>query len=218
MTGIGSTASMRPSNTVSHATRANPRPQPSSDDVHAMRGAFAKADGRLPLAQERGRKADAKLANGKLKTDQRAGDEAERAEGARGRAHDHGRLDTDQDADQDNQQGLFATAQQAVIPIAAPDMPGPHVDPSAFAQLMTQLWLREKGKGAREVRVSFGEDAWPATGARLVRNAGGALDIQLHVADGGAAFGEDTLGGLQSQLASHGLAVGALQLETGALA
>ncbi len=218
MTGIGSTASMRPGNNVSQATRANTRPEPAPDDVHAIRNAFAKADGCLPLVQERGRKGDTKLANGKLKTDQRAGEEAERADATRARTHDHGRLETGQDSDQDNQQGLFAATQQAVIPIAVPDMPGPHVDPSAFAQLMTQLWLREKGKGTREVRVSFGEDAWPATGARLVRNAGGALDIQLHVADGGAAFDGETLGGLQSQLASHGLAVGALHLETGALA
>lgn len=218
MTGIGSAASIRPSSNSSQATRASPRSQPSPDDVQAMRGAFARADGRLPLVQERGRKPDARPAGGKLKADGRAGEVAERPDAAEGRAHDHGRLETGEDSRQDSQQGLFAPAQQAVTPIAVPDMPGPHVDPSAFAQLMTQLWLREKSKGAKEVRVSFGEDAWPATGARLVRNAGGSLDIQLHVADGGAAFGGDRLGGLQTQLANHGLAVAALQLETGAVA
>ena len=43
------------------------------------------------------------------------------------------------------------------------------------AQVLADLWTRENGRGAKEIRVRFGEDAWPATGARLVRNAAGAL-------------------------------------------
>jgi hypothetical protein len=135
------------------------------------------------------------------------------------REHDHGRADADSehDARQDAQPGLIQLAPQAPPMIAIPAMPAPQVDPSAFAQLLTQLWLRERGKGAKEVRVSFGADAWPATGARLVRNAGGALDVQLHVAAAGTFDGE-TLDGLRNQLAGQGLAIGALQMETGALA
>jgi hypothetical protein len=62
------------------------------------------------------------------------------------------------------------------------------------------------------VRVKFGANAWPATGARLVRNAAGTLDIAIQVGDGGKTYG-DGLPGLQDQLGRSGLAVGALAIE-----
>jgi hypothetical protein len=125
--------------------------------------------------------------------------------------------ETDQDPHATSPLSL-ATAQAPVQPVAVPDAPSPHVDPAVFAQLMTTLWLRERGKGTKEVRVTFGDDAWPATGARLVRNAAGALDVQLHVADGGALYEGDTLERLTQQLADRGLALGAVSLAEGAVA
>jgi hypothetical protein len=95
-----------------------------------------------------------------------------------------------------------------------PAMPAPQVDPSAFAQLLAQLWRREHGKGSKEVRVSFGADAWPATGARLVRDAGGQLDILLHV-DRAGSIDAASLEQLERQLSDRGLVIGAVRLQAG---
>jgi hypothetical protein len=110
-------------------------------------------------------------------------------------------------------QGFGAPTQNTpIVPLAMPAMPAPHVDAGAFAQMLSDLWTRENGKGAREVQVRFGADAWPATGARLVRNASGALDIALQVGDGGRAYG-DHLPGLGAYLEEAGVALGALEIE-----
>ncbi len=99
--------------------------------------------------------------------------------------------------------------QLAAPVVGVPTMPAPHVDPGAFAQLLADLWARENGKGAREVSVRFGRDAWPATGARLVRNAAGTLDISLEVASGSAEYA-DRLPGLARHLTDAGIGIGAL--------
>lgn len=228
MTAIGSTANGRPI-AARPDTMPAARPAASPDDVQALRRAFAKADPRPAQAaivklptQETG-KAEAKPISPKLKLQQTAvrAEAAPREEAAivHGRERDHGRFDADsgQERQQDGQLGFAQMTQPSVPTIAMPAMPAPQVDPSAFAQLLTQLWLRERGKGTKEVRVTFGDDAWPATGARLIRNAGGALDVQLHVAAAGG-LDDKSLGGLRDQLAGQGLAVGALQLETSPLA
>lgn len=113
----------------------------------------------------------------------------------------------------------FALPQQqasgAPMTITVPAAPQPHVDPSGFAELMTRLWLRAQAQKSREVRVQFGNDAWPATGARLIRAADGALDIAVLVADRGAEAIDAALGALHAQLETRGLAVGALNVERG---
>jgi hypothetical protein len=224
-----STANPRP--LTQRLDGAAPRANPSPEDVQALRHALAKADPSQPQPAAAGPKTMGKMGKAgadalapKLKPEQQAsqpeaGSHEEEAQFVRGREHDHGRADaeSERDARQDAQPGLVQLTPQATPMIAMPAMPAPQVDPSAFAQLLTQLWLRERGKGAKEVRVSFGADAWPATGARLVRNAGGALDVQLHIAATGSLDGEK-LEGLRGQLADQGLAIGALQLETGTLA
>lgn len=101
----------------------------------------------------------------------------------------------------------------APVPMTIPAMPAPHVDPSAFAQMMADLWTRENGRGSKEVSVRFGNSAWPATGARLVRNAAGGVDIALQVGDGGRAYGGDKLSGLESALTQAGVDFGSLEVE-----
>jgi hypothetical protein len=78
------------------------------------------------------------------------------------------------------------------------------IDPSAFADLMNQLWLREQHKTTREVRVRFGDAAWPATGARLTRLDNGSLDIEVSI--GRHARGGD-IDVLRANLAARGLPV-----------
>jgi hypothetical protein len=97
--------------------------------------------------------------------------------------------------------------------VPAPPVPPPHVDAAAFAQLMSRLWNRESAKGTREVRVEFGESTWPATGARLVRNAAGAIDIELFTADRTSADG--ALDSLRARFADNGIDVGALTVNDG---
>lgn len=93
--------------------------------------------------------------------------------------------------------------------------PAPQVDPSAFAQMLADLWTRENGRGSKEVRVRFGDRAWPATGARLVRNAAGGVDVALFVGDGGQTYG-DKLAGLGDALTQAGVDLGSLAIEDGA--
>ena len=99
-----------------------------------------------------------------------------------------------------------------VVPMMVPNVAGPHVDPTAFAQMMADLWTRENGRGSKEVSVRFGNSAWPATGARPVRNAAGGVDIALQVGDGGRAYG-DKLPGLESALSEAGVDYGNLLIE-----
>jgi hypothetical protein len=99
----------------------------------------------------------------------------------------------------------------APAPLPMPAMPSPQANPAAFAQMMADLWARENGKGTREVSVRFGNDAWPATGARLIRNAAGALDIVLEV--GGARADTPDLSTLADALDGAGVELGALTVE-----
>lgn len=90
-----------------------------------------------------------------------------------------------------------------------PAMPSPQADPSAFAQLMADIWTRENGRGTKEILVRFGDRAWPATGARLIRNAAGALDITVLM----DAPSVHDLRPLETALGSAGVPLGALTTE-----
>lgn len=89
---------------------------------------------------------------------------------------------------------------------AAPPPPTSFVDPSAFADLLSKLWLREQGRTTREVRVSFGDSAWPATGARLIRLEDGTLQVAVLLGDRGAGDHRSTEA-LKERLQARGLPV-----------
>lgn len=113
------------------------------------------------------------------------------------------------------QSAVLALAGQAGAPpssVTMPNAPAPQVDASAFAALIGQLWAREQAKGTREVQIRFGERAWPATGARLVRAADGSLDVTLLSGGGGQTL-DRNLGRLREKLSERGVAVGALGVE-----
>jgi len=99
-------------------------------------------------------------------------------------------------------------------PLVVPAAPAPHTDPTAFADLLARLWLREREQRTREVRVNFGEAAWPATGARMVRGADGRIDIAVIVGDRDIGV-EEGLGTLRERLGARGLIVGTLDIEAG---
>ena len=102
--------------------------------------------------------------------------------------------------------GGFATPMQAPVPAAA------HVDPGAFADMLTRIWSREQGKTAREVRVSFGDAAWPATGARLLRLDDGSLRVTVSVGQRHSGVA-DGLEGLRERLVARGLNVADIGVE-----
>jgi len=177
--------------------------------AQAMRDAFASARGKVDTLSE----GAGKLKHKGLGNKELAGREQ------KGEAH--GRTDAEaprgstptQSERQADGQGLALTGQPAPPPPATiPAMPAAHVDPSAFAQAMADLWTRENGRGAKEVRVRFGDSAWPATGARLVRNAEGTLDIAL-TTDRTSGQYDARLDSLRGHLADAGLDVGALSVE-----
>ena len=111
-----------------------------------------------------------------------------------------------------------ATAMQLLGPQNSPVLAAPvqapqgnaHVDPSAFAELLTQIWTREQGKTAREVRVSFGDGAWPATGATLLRLEDGSLRVTVSV---GRHGGGGDLDALRERLNARGLNVADVAVE-----
>jgi hypothetical protein len=182
-----------------------PGPAPSRQDVEAMNDAFAAVRKRQGAGQ--GAPLTAKDAREKQASNgpplQRPGVE---------RWQDRFAQERDLARQNDQENGLNAFGQAAgpvPVPVAAPATPSPLVDPSAFVQLMAQLWARENGKGARDVRVQFGDSAWPATGARLVRNAAGTLDIELHLGDRSAPD-ERMLDDLRGAFADQGLELAAL--------
>lgn len=96
-------------------------------------------------------------------------------------------------------------------PMQAPQS-STHVDPGAFADMLTQIWMREQGKTAREVRVSFGDAAWPATGATLLRLEDGSLRVTVSVGQGGGDVG-DGLAALRDRLNARGLNVADVAVE-----
>lgn len=115
--------------------------------------------------------------------------------------------------DETHDQPLMGLMQQGQA-IAAPTvvLAQPHVDPSVFADMLTQLWMREKDRTTREIRVSFGDDAWPATGARLRRLDDGSLSVSVAVGERGSAMG-DSLSGLRERLESRGLLIADVDVE-----
>jgi hypothetical protein len=102
---------------------------------------------------------------------------------------------------------------------APADLPAPvaraHVDPSAFADMLAKLWVRDEERRTRDVRVRFGDAAWPATAARLERLGDGSLAIAIAV-DGRHGAGPVDVEGLAARLAARGLAVQAVHIEDGA--
>jgi hypothetical protein len=184
------------------------RAQPAPADVRAMNDAFAKA--RLQGKEQPGGPVPQKGAKGLVQADRRGETLVQQRE-AFGDSRDTA-LRQEREA-RERQDGLFGFAGHAQPQAAAmPAMPAAHVDPSAFAQMLADLWTRENGKGTREVTVTFGDRAWPATGARLVRNAAGTLDVALLLGDGAPPY-EGTIRELEAQLQDAGIAVGSLSTE-----
>ncbi len=210
MTSVSSTRS-QPVRDPKPATSQTARPEPKPGDVRAMADAFAAARRQMPQGKQAALPQDKLAKMPKGDADARFAEVKDRA------AADDPFADSllrDRDR-QDRQEGGFGMAGQpggAPLPIQVPAMPNPQVDPAAFAQMLADLWTRENGKGSKEVSVKFGDNAWPATGARLVRNAGGALDIALLVGDRGRTHG-DALAGLEQHLTGSGVAVGSLVVE-----
>ena len=213
MTGVSHTSRAQPARTPSEP-RPIARPQPQPADVRAMQEAMARAtrEDRFgkPALKEGLRGTPA---HGRMPTER--GAEFADARQAQSAAMDHaGERAAERREQQDQLQAGLAMPGQAQAPAPLPmaAMPSPQVDPSAFAQMLADLWTRENGKGAKEVEVRFGDRAWPTTGARLVRNAAGMLDIALLV-QGGATPGE-RLTELESALTRHGVALGSLAVES----
>jgi hypothetical protein len=201
---LSATAGSRPVSSSRPTPQHAGRSMSTDQDVHAMKDAFAlaqkggqpqggmplpvKGEGKGGLPGEGGEKAGA-LVDG---LDQRQTVQRD-----------------DRDRDQGDAQGWAFGQALADAPVIVPNAPSPQVDASAFAQLLGQLWAQARQKNEREVRVKFGPNAWPATGARMVMNAAGSLDISLQMERGGP----DDLSGLADGLARSGVAVGALVAE-----
>lgn len=204
--------------TPARAPEAGPRPgtpEPNAADVRAMGDAFARARAKMAPDGQAPRTPPGKAATGKetqrTATGAPTADARERT-GTLPTDDRHAALHRDEDRDNGGQSSGQSFAGQLAAPVAGvPTMPAPHVDPSAFAQMLADLWTRENGKGAREVSVRFGREAWPATGARLVRNAAGTLDIAVEIADGNRDYA-DRLPGLARHLTDAGIGIGALAL------
>lgn len=223
MTSVSQSAGPRPVQARSAAPAHAPEPAPA--DVRAMKDAVAAARGRMGQAGEQPLLRDGKAAPLKEKPGPLAQGDAPTAgpkQAANGRtpAAAAGRpgeeqapapLDRRQDR-RDQLEGLALPGQPgspAALPL--PLMPSPQANPAAFAQMLADLWTRENGKGSKEVSVRFGRDAWPATGALLVRNAAGALDVTLYVGDRGRRYGD--LSDLKGALGEAGVTVGSLEME-----
>lgn len=206
--------SSTPVRTATPSRSADPSPlprsnaQPPAEDVRAMKDALTAA--RERQRQPLGERGAAMLREGVGRGEAKAlfgKDDAERFKLMK--------QERDAQMPEEGALGLAGAGGQgqAQAPMVVPHAPSPQTDPTAFAALIGQLWTREQAKGTREVSVRFGERAWPATGARLVRAADGSLDVALLV--GGAAGGqvETALPDLRERLAERGVAVGALAVE-----
>lgn len=204
MTSVDGASRAQPPRSSSPAARGEVRADPQ--DVRAMSDAFDKARGKMEkLPGQAGKKA----------LPGRAPETARDAFSPRPTGDE---TKTRLSSQREGTEGLAGWSGQgaALAPVVIPaDPAAPHIDPSAFAQMLADLWTRENGRGAKEVRVRFGDRAWPATGARLVRNAAGTLDVALLVGDGGRAYG-DRLAGLEEALVQSGVELGSLGLENDA--
>ncbi len=187
------------------AARPQARTAPATEDVRAMGEAFARARMQQPQQQTSGLGQRSATGKGALLTKQggeRAPDAA--ALNAWRGLDERNALDR-REGERHGDQGFGGMAQQMGVPVmVTAQAPAPQVDPSGFAQMLADLWTRENGRGAKEVRVRFGNATWPATGARLVQSADGLLDIAIEVAPGAEL---PPLGGLEQALAERGLAV-----------
>lgn len=199
-----SSSAQRPAARPSNARGAQP------DDVRAMSDAFAAARAKM---KPDGVKFDGLGARqGKMAAGKGGAADIERrsTDAALGAAFDRKVAERQQSERQADGQGFALPGQAAPPPpVTLAMMPSPQVDPGAFAQMLADLWTRENGRGAKEVRVKFGADAWPATDALLVRNAAGTLDIAVGVGAGG---GTRALAGLDEHLSQSGLEIGSLTL------
>ncbi|PXA88130.1 hypothetical protein DMC47_30780 [Nostoc sp. 3335mG] len=200
---MSAAASPRPVSTSRPTPQHAGRSQPSDQDVHAMKDAFALAQ---KGGQQQGRVSV--QVKGEEKGDLLGKDD----KGALVDGLDQHQtvLRDDRDQDQGDAQGWAFGQALADAPMIVPNAPSPTVDASGFAQLLGQLWAQAKQKNEREVRVKFGPNAWPATGARMVMNAAGTLDIALQLERGGP----EDLSGLADGLKHSGVRVGALAVET----
>lgn len=210
----------RSSTPARQPARTPQRAQPPADDVRAMSEAFARARGgeaRQGAGQLPGQLAREPMSQ-RLPLDRKAMAMLRAAPDARAQlaeaaglcaADERGALDR-RDGERSADQGfaLFSPAGgvQPVAVVAQP--PAPHVDPAAFAQAMADLWTRENGRGDKQVRVRFGADAWPATGALMVKTADGLLDVTVDVAPGGPVLPTAALG---QALGEAGLVVGRVE-------
>ena len=192
------------------AQRTPTRAQPLAEDVRAMSEAFAKVRGQAQgLAGRAGQQQQAPLTKMPPQPLQQAPADprAELARVAGWRAADErGTLDR-REAERGGEQalGMISPSHAPVPTAAALPAPPPHVDPAAFAQTLADLWTRENGRGDRQVRVRFGSDAWPATGALMVQSADGLLDVTVDMAAGHLLASTDDLG---AALGAAGLSIG----------
>lgn len=199
--GSSRSQSYRPTHTPERSER---RADPS--DVRAMRDALDAAKGRLEKAGGQ---------PGQSARKQAAAMPGERGRGTIANYSAPEPAVLKQASQRDGTEALAGWNGLGTVPVVAgmpADVAAPHVDPSAFAQMLADLWTRENGRGSKEVRVRFGDRSWPATGARLVRNAAGGLDVALLVGDGGRAYG-DHLPGLEDALIDAGVQVGSVAIE-----
>ncbi|MDT8757387.1 hypothetical protein MZO42_01625 [Sphingomonas psychrotolerans] len=186
------------------------RAQPAPSDIKAMQDALGAAKARLQTKEQPGGAIQQKGLKGLVQPDRRGEAQVQQRE-AFGDWRETA-LRQEREA-RERQDGLFGFAGHAQPQATAmPAMPAAHVDPGAFAQMLADLWTRENGKGTKEVTVTFGDAAWPATGARLVRNAAGALDVSLLLGDRAPPYG-DALRELETQLRDAGVALGSLSTE-----
>ena len=192
------------------------RAQPQTEDVRAMSDAFARArgeprglPGQLGQGQAQAKGPQAPLQQAQAQVDPRA--ELARVAGWRA-ADERGTVDR-REAERGGEQalGLVSPSHAPATPPAALNPPPPHVDPSGFAQMLADLWTRENGRGDKRVQVSFGHEAWPATGAMLVQNADGVLDVTIDMAPGGADASTDALA---AAFGGAGLSVGRVETAT----
>jgi hypothetical protein len=187
------------------------RAQPAPADVKAMNEALGMAKARLQAKEQPGGPAPQKGLKGLVQPDRRGEAMVQQRE-ALGDFRETA-LRQEREA-RERQDGMFGFAGHAQPqPNTMPAMPAAHVDPGAFAQMLADLWTRENGKGTKEVTVTFGDRAWPATGARLVRNAAGTLDVSLLLGDRAPPY-DSTLRELEAQLQGAGIALGSLSTES----
>jgi hypothetical protein len=186
------------------------RAQPAPAEIRAMNEALGKAKAQLQGKEQSSTGVQQKPLKGLVQPERRGEAMVQQRE----TAGDFREASLRQEREaRERQDGLFGFAGHAQPqPMAMPAMPAAHVDPGAFAQMLADLWTRENGKGTKEVTVSFGDRAWPATGARLVRNAAGTLDVALLLGDRAPPY-DGTLRELEAQLRDAGVALGSLTTE-----